>query len=94
MAIRIAYRATARSQFQALDNGMQRAFADALGQVARDPQHPPYWLDVEPIRGMKNGWRLALKGYRATYRVERTKLVVLDLELGHEIYRKWGAPDV
>jgi mRNA-degrading endonuclease RelE of RelBE toxin-antitoxin system len=94
MALTISYKETARGQFRALGRGLQRRIADALAQVARDPLHPPYWLDVEPIRGMARGWRLSIEGYRTTYRVERTRLVVLDIDLGHEVYRKWGVPEV
>jgi mRNA-degrading endonuclease RelE of RelBE toxin-antitoxin system len=94
MPVAITYKETARAQFLSLERKVQRKFADALSLIARDPLHPPYWLDVEPIRGMTRGWRLSLEGYRATYRVERRKLVVLDLQLGHEVYRKWGVPEV
>jgi len=94
MPVAISFKETARSQFSSLEKKLQRKFADALSQIARDPHHPPYWLDAEPIRGMTRGWRLSLEGYRATYRVERTKLVVLDLQPGHEVYRKWGSPQV
>jgi mRNA-degrading endonuclease RelE of RelBE toxin-antitoxin system len=94
MAVPVTYTKTARGQFSGLEQILQRKFADALSEIARDPLHPPYWLDVEPIRGMMRGWRHSLEGYRATYCVERTKLVVLDLQPGHEIYRKRGTPEV
>ncbi len=93
MPVAISYKETARAQFLGLDRKVQREVADAFSQIARDPLHPAYWLDVEPNRGMTRGWRLSVEGYRATYRVERTNLVVLDLQPGHQVDPEMGFAD-
>lgn len=94
MPVAISYKETARAQFRGLERARQRAIVGALAQIVRNPLHPPYWLDVEPISGMIRGWRLSIDGFRVTYRLEPAKLVVLDVDVGHEVYRKWGTPDL
>ena len=54
-------------------------FVESLERLAADPAAAG--LDVKPLRG-RPGWRLRIGGWRAIYRVEDQRLVILVLDVG------------
>ncbi len=52
-----------------LPREVQRRFAHALDELARDPR-PRSGLDVKPLRGLKGFWRLRVGDYRGIFQLE------------------------
>jgi hypothetical protein len=88
--LRVGFKQTAQIQFLGLETGAQREIQDALDAIARSPESPPFWLDVIPVRGQRNGWRLVIRDLRVAYSMLRKRILVTDIQPGHELYRSWG----
>ena len=88
--VRVGFKETARGQFLALEPGVRREIKDALDAIARSPGRPPFWLDAIPVRGQRSGWRLVIGDLRVAYSVVGKRMLVTDIQPGHELYRRWG----
>lgn len=67
--VRILISRSAERELARLPREIQRRFAKALEELAKDPRPRP-GLDVKPLRGMKGAWRLRIGSYRAIYELE------------------------
>jgi mRNA interferase RelE/StbE len=81
---RIEYRRPARKALTRMPPKLAARFLAAFEVLAGDPQHDGDkrgGLDVKPLTG-RDGYRLRIGRWRALYRVEEDRLVVLVLEIG------------
>jgi mRNA-degrading endonuclease RelE of RelBE toxin-antitoxin system len=90
--MKVTYRTSAEVGYLAFPKEIQREFRDAIRLLARDPTGRLGNLDVEPIRGAKNLFRLKISNYRGIFRAEEDRLVFLDFGYGHDPYLKFGWP--
>lgn len=67
--VRILISRSAERELARLPREIQKRFAKALEELAKDPRPRP-GLDVKPLRGMKGAWRLRIGSYRAIYELE------------------------
>lgn len=64
--VRIFISRSAERELARLPHEIQRRFAQAIDELAKDPRPRP-GLDIRPLRGMKGAWRLRVGDYRAIY---------------------------
>ena len=78
-AYRLVFRSRAQKAFNNLDTAIQRQLAKKLTQRLSNPRVPAHALTNLP-----NCYRVKLRsaGYRAIYRVEDDRLVVLVIAIG------------
>jgi mRNA interferase RelE/StbE len=75
----VEYLRTAQKALRRMPADVARRFLDAFDRLAIDLASPG--LDVRPLRG-RPGWRLRIGGWRAVYRVEEGRLLILVLDVG------------
>jgi mRNA interferase RelE/StbE len=75
----IEYRRPARKALMRLPKGIAMQFLAAFESLAADPGRRD--LDVKPMIG-RDGYRLRIGRWRALYRVENDRLVILILHIG------------
>ncbi len=75
----VEYLRTAQKALRRMPADVARRFLDALDRLAIDLASPG--LDVRPLRG-RPGWRLRIGSWRAVYRVEEGRLLILVLDVG------------
>ena len=78
--VRILISRSAERELARLPREIQKRFAKALEELAKDPRPRP-GLDVKPLRGMKGAWRVRIGSYRAIYELEEGQ--VRSTRLGH-----------
>lgn len=85
MAYSIAFAAAARRQFDKLPRAAQRQLGTVIGQLADDPRPSC----VVKLSGAEGLYRVRGGDYRAIYRIEDDRLLVLVVKVGHrrDIYR-------
>ena len=66
----IFFKPSAEREFRRLPREIQRRFARAFELLAMEPTRPRPGLDVKPIRGVKDTWRLRVGEYRGICEVE------------------------
>jgi mRNA interferase RelE/StbE len=83
---KIIYRKTAQKALLRLSVAMRTEFRDAFCLLAENPNR--HGLDVKPLQG-REGFRLRIGQWRAIYRVERERLIILVLDIGSrgDIYK-------
>ncbi len=89
MSLDVEWHAQAIDAAAMLPIEVKRMVRDSLEMIARHPEHPPQHLDWKPIRGTGTGYRLAIGDYRVICHKTDTKLRVLDIGPGHELYRRY-----
>jgi mRNA-degrading endonuclease RelE of RelBE toxin-antitoxin system len=70
----IFFKPSAEREFRRLPKDAQRRFVKALVPLAEDSTRPRPGLDVKPLRGVKDTWRLRVGDYRGIYVVEPGKV--------------------
>jgi len=70
----IFFKPSAEREFRRLPRETQRRFARAFESLAEEPTRPRPGLDVKPLRGVKDTWRLRVGDYRGIYEVEPGKV--------------------
>lgn len=78
----IEYRRPARKALQKMPKTTAKKFLSAFEQLADEPQH--HELDIKPLTG-RDGFRLRIGNWRALYRIENDRLVILVVNIG-----PWG----
>jgi len=68
-AVRVLLGGHAERELGRLPRDVQRRFARALEELARDSRPRP-GLDVKPLRGLKGFWRLRVGDYRGVFQLE------------------------
>ena len=76
---RIEYRRPARKALMRMPASLAARFLEAFESLAADPRCAD--LDIKRLSG-RDGYRLRIAGWRALYRVECDRLVVLVLDIG------------
>jgi len=74
MPAEILFKPSAEREFRRLPRGIQRRFASTFESLAEEPTRPRPGLDVKPLRGVKDTWRLRVGDYRGIYEVEQGKV--------------------
>ena len=74
MPAEIFFKSSAEREFRRLSREIQGRFARAFESLAEDPTRPRPGLDVKPLRGVKDTWRLRVGDYRGIYEVEPGKV--------------------
>ena len=75
----IEYRRAARKALLKMPKALANKFLAAFEQLASDPQRSD--LDVKPMTG-REGYRLRIGDWRALYRIEKDRLVILVVNIG------------
>jgi len=85
MRYTVEFAASAAREFRALDRQMQRRISAKLAELAADP----FPAGVRKIQGEEEHWRIRVGDYRVIYRVEKRRVVVVIVRIGHrrEVYR-------
>ena len=74
MPVEIFFKPSAEKEFRRLPREIQKRFSRALGLLAEEPIRARSGLDVKPLRGVKNMWRLRVGDDRGIYEVEPGKV--------------------
>ena len=82
----VIYRKTAQKGLLRLPVEMRAEFRYAFCLLAENPTRRD--LDIKPLQG-RDGYRLRIGQWRAVYRIERERLIILVLDLGSrgDIYK-------
>jgi mRNA interferase RelE/StbE len=86
MAFKIELAPAAYRALKKLDDGTAQRIADAINELAADPRP----AGMKKLAGEDDLYRIRVGEYRIIYRVEKRRLVVLVVTIGHrrEIYRR------
>ena len=77
--------ASAAQEFRALDRQRQRRISTKVSELANDP----FPVEVRKFQGEEHHWRIRVGDYRIIYRVEKRRVVIVIVRIGHrrEVYR-------
>ncbi|RJO79950.1 type II toxin-antitoxin system RelE/ParE family toxin [Nocardia panacis] len=82
------FRPAAQRSLRAIPQADAIALLNALTSLGNDPYAPN--AAVKPLTGQSGLYRLRCGNFRAVYRIDDGRLVILVIDVGHrrEIYRK------
>jgi mRNA interferase RelE/StbE len=85
MGYSIEFSASALREFQAFDRQVQRRISVKIEQLAENP----FSLGARKFHGETDHWRIRIGDYRVIYRIDRRRVVVVIVRVGHrrEVYR-------
>jgi mRNA interferase RelE/StbE len=85
MRYTVEFTASAAREFRALDRQMQRRISAKASELAEDP----FSAGVRKFQGEGDHWRIRVGDYRVIYRVEKRRVVIVIVRIGHrrEVYR-------
>ena len=85
MQYTIEFTASALREFRALDRQIQRRVSAQIEELRDDP-FPP---GVQKFQGEAGHWRIRIGNYRIIYRIEKLRVVIVIVKIGHrrEVYR-------
>ncbi len=85
MRYTIEFTASALREFRALDRHIQRRISAKIEGLRDDP----FPAGVRKFQGQADHWRIRVGDYRVIYRIERQRVVIVIVRLGHrrEVYR-------
>lgn len=85
MQYALEFTASALRELRALDRPVQRRVAAKIEGLRDDP-FPP---GVQKFQGEADHWRIRVGDYRVIYRIEKRRVVVVIVRIGHrrEVYR-------
>jgi mRNA interferase RelE/StbE len=85
MRYTVEFAASAAREFRALDRQMQRRISAKIGELAENPIPP----GAQKFQRAEDHWRLRVGDYGVIYRIERRRVVVVIVRIGHrrEVYR-------
>ena len=88
MAYRIEFAPRAERDFKALDGSIRGRIARRIQSLADNP----YPQGIKKIEGEEELYRLRVGDYRILYQVQRQRVVILVVGIGHrrDIYRRIG----
>jgi mRNA interferase RelE/StbE len=81
----IEFTASASRELRNLDRPIQRRIAEKIEQLREDPVPP----GARKFYGEAGHWRIRVGDYRVIYRIEKRRLIVVVVRVGHrrEAYR-------
>jgi mRNA interferase RelE/StbE len=85
MRYKVEFAASAAREFRALDRQLQRRVSAKVAELAEDP----FPAGVCKFQGEPDHWRIRIGDYRVIYRVEKRRVVIVIVRIGHrrEVYR-------
>jgi mRNA interferase RelE/StbE len=85
MRYSIEFTASALREFRALGRQQQRRIGAKIDALANEPLPD----GVKKLKGVSEHFRLRVGDYRVIYRVERNRVVIVIVRIGHrrEVYR-------
>lgn len=85
MRYTVEFTTSAAREFRALERQMQRRISTRIDELVHEP-FPP---GAQKLQGKENHWRIRVGDYRVIYRVEKHRVVIVIVRIGHrrEIYR-------
>jgi mRNA interferase RelE/StbE len=85
MLYAIEFTASALREFRALDRQVQRRVSTKVSELAEDP----FPVGARKFQGEDNHWRNRVGDYRVIYRIEKRRVVIVIVRIGHrrEVYR-------
>jgi len=85
MRYTLEFTASAAREFRALDRHTQRRISTKVSELAEDP----FPAGVRKFQGEEDHWRIRVGDYRVIYRVEKRRVVIVIVRIGHrrEVYR-------
>jgi len=85
MRYTLEFTASAAREFRALDRKKQRRISTKVSELANDP----FPAGVRKFQGEEDHWRIRVGDYRVIYRVEKCRVVIVIVKIGHrrEVYR-------
>jgi mRNA interferase RelE/StbE len=85
MRYTLEFTASAAREFRALDRKTQRRISTKVSELANDPLP----AGVRKFQGEEDHWRIRVGDYRVIYRVEKCRVVIVIVKIGHrrEVYR-------
>ena len=88
MAYRIEFAPRAERDLKSLDGSIRRRIARRIQSLADNP----YPQGIKKIEGEEELYRLRVGDYRILYQVQRQRVVILVVGIGHrrDIYRRIG----
>jgi mRNA interferase RelE/StbE len=88
LAYRIEFAPKAERDFKALDGSIRRRMARRIQSLADNP----YPQGIKKLEGEDELYRLRVGDYRVLYQVQRQRVVILVVGIGHrrDIYRRIG----
>lgn len=81
----VEFSTSAQREFKALERALQRRIATHIDQLAQDP-FPP---GCKKLKGEPDHYRIRVGDYRMIYRVERSRVTIVVVKIGHrrDVYR-------
>ena len=85
MRYTLEFTASAAREFRALDRQTQRRISTKVSELVNDPLP----AGVRKFQGEEDHWRIRVGDYRVIYRVEKCRVVIVIVKIGHrrEVYR-------
>ena len=85
MSYTVEFARSAVREFKALERSTQHRIATHINELAADP-FPP---SCRKLKGEPDHYRIRVGDYRIIYRVERSRVTIVVLKIGHrrDVYR-------
>ena len=85
MKYKLEHTASALREFKALESTIQKRVSERILGLASDP----YPSGARKLQGLENHFRVRVGDYRIIYRIERDRVVVVIVRIGHrrDVYR-------
>jgi mRNA interferase RelE/StbE len=85
MRYKVEFTASALREFRALDRQIQRRIAAKISELTENPLQ----AGAKKFHGEADHWRIRVGDYRIIYRVEKHRVVIVVVRIGHrrEVYR-------
>jgi mRNA interferase RelE/StbE len=85
MRYKVEFTASALREFRALDRQIQRRISAKISELTENPLH----AGAKKFHGEADHWRIRVGDYRIIYRVEKHRVVIVVVRIGHrrEVYR-------
>jgi mRNA interferase RelE/StbE len=86
MRYTVEFTTSAAREFRALDRQLQRRVSAKIADLVEDPIP----LGARKFQGADDHWRIRVGDYRVIYRIERQRVVIVIVRIGHrrEVYRQ------
>jgi mRNA interferase RelE/StbE len=85
MRYKVEFTASALREFRALDRQIQRRISAKIPELTENP----LLAGANKFHGEADHWRIRVGDYRIIYRVEKHRVVIVVVRIGHrrEVYR-------
>jgi len=84
----IIYGNKAVKQLTKINKGNKKMFAKIDEAIVKYAENPECNIDVKPLIGLDNYYRIRINEYRIIFQIEDEKMLILDVDLRGSIYKK------